>query len=241
MDYLELLKDFNYLSYITAFIQWIFLFLTISVILLIICTRLGLLKRRTKIARYLVKTYYILIPIYFVGFAIKYAPIRNSQIELNNSIDENKQVITDFAYNFVSSIVSDSLLSQKYSAQDIVNQYLDNYLSTLDSIAEPKRSGFFEGFFIKIKRKLEYSFLTKLVESIIIEKSAKLIGVSEKTGKAFYRTDLNELFKEGELVELYKMEMNNYFRDYLRFSLLIFSLGLLIPTTEIILAKIIKY
>jgi len=241
MDYLEILKDINYFSFVTAFAKWIFLFLTISVILLIICTRLGLFKRRTKTARFLVKIYYILIPIYFVGFAIKYAPIKNSQIEINNSIDENKQVISDFAFKFVSSIVSDSLLTQKRSAKDIVNHYLDYYVSTMDSITKPKTSRFFEGFFMKIKRKIEYSFLIRIVESEIIEKSTKWIGISEKTGKALYRTDFNELFKEGELVEIFKIEMNKYFRAYFRITFLIFSLGLLIPTIEIILAKIIKY
>lgn len=241
MDYYEILKDINYFSFVTAFAKWIFLFLAISVIILIVCTRLGLFKRNTTIAGYLVKIYYILIPIYFVGFAIKYAPIKNSQIEMNKSIDENKQVITDFAYKFISSIASDSLVSQDYSAKDYVNQYLDNYMSTMDSITKPKTSSFFEGFFTKIKRKLEYSFLIRLVESEIVEKSAELIGISEKTGKALYRTDLNELFMEGELVEIFKMEMNKYFRGYFSFLFLIFSLGLLIPTIEIILAKTIKY
>ena len=165
MDYLEILKDINYFSFVTAFAKWIFLFFAVSVIILIVCRRLGLFKRNSEVARYLVKIYYILIPIYFVGFAIKYAPLKNLQIEINKSIDENKQVISDFTYNFISPIVSDSLLTQDYSAKDIVNRYLDNYLSTKDSITEPKTNRFFEGFFIKIKRKLERSFLIRIVES----------------------------------------------------------------------------
>ncbi len=241
MDYLEILKDINYFSFVTAFAKWIFLFLTVSVVILIVCTRLGLFRRKAKVARYLVKLYYILIPIYFVGFAIKYAPIKNSQIEINKSIDENKQVISDFTFKFFSSIVSNSVLTKESSAKDIVNQYLDNYVSTMDSITKPKTSIFFEGFFMKIKRKIEYSFLIRIVESEIIEKSTKWVGISEKTGKALYRTDFNDLFHEGELVEIFKIEMNKYFRAYFRFTFLIFVLGLLIPTIEIILAKIIKY
>jgi hypothetical protein len=241
MDYLEILNDINYFSFVTAFAKWIFLFLTISVILLIICTRLGFFKRKTRTARYLVKLYYFLIPIYFVGFAIKSAPIKNSQIELNNSIDENKKVISDFAFSFISSIVSDSILNQKSSAKDIVNHYLDYYVSTMDSITKPKASRFFDGFFMKIKRKIEYSFLIRIVESKVIEKSTKWIGISEKTGKALYRTDFNDLFNEGELVEIFKAEMNKYFREYFKFAFIMFSLGLLLPTIEIILAKTIKY
>jgi len=241
MDYIEILKDINYFTFVTAFAKWIFLFLIISAILLIVCTQIGLFKRRTKVARYLVKIYYFLIPIYFVGFAIKYAPIKNSQIEINNSIDENKKVISDFAFEFVNSIVSDSLLSQETSTKDIVNHYLDYYVSTRDSITKPQTSSFFKGFFMKIKRKIEFSFLIRIVESEIVEKSARWIGISEKTGKALYRTDFNELFHEGELVEIFKLEMNKYFRAYFRFTFLIFALGLLIPTIEITLAKIIKY
>lgn len=241
MEYVEILKDIDYFSFVTAFAKWMFLFFAISVILLIICTRLGFFKRRTKIAKYSVLLYYVLIPIYFVGFAVKYAPIKNAQIELNNSIDENKQVISDFAYNFVSSIVSDSLLAQESSAKDIVNNYLDHYVSTKDSITESKTSRFFNKFFKKIKRKIEYSFLIRIVESEIIEESSKWIGISEKTGKDLYRTNFNKLFEEGELVEIFKHEMNKYFRAYFRFTFMLFLLGLLIPIIEIVLAKIIKY
>lgn len=241
MDYFEILKDINYFSYVTAFAKWIFLFLVISVVILIVGTRLGFFKRRTKIADYLVKLYYLLIPLYFAGFALKYAPIKNTQIELNKSIDENKQVITDFTFEFVSSIVSDSIIDQEHSAKDIVNQFLDNYVSSMNSITEPETNRFFNRFFLKIKRKLEYGFLIRLVESKVIEKSSKCIGLSEKTGKALYKTDFKKLFKEGELVEIFKSEMNKYFHAYFRFSFFIFSLGLFIPVIEIILAKIFKY
>jgi len=241
MDYIEILNGINYYSFAIAFAKWIFLFLAISIILLIVCTRIGLFKRRTKIARYLVKMYYVLIPIYFVGFAIKFAPIKNLQIEINNSIDENKHVISDFTFRFVNTIVSDSLLAQKSSAKDLVNHYLDDYVSTIDSITKPKTNRFFEGFFMKIKRKIEYGFLIRIIESEVIEKSAKLIGISENSGRALYRSDFNELFHEGELVEIFKLEMNNYFQEYFKFTFLIFALGLLIPTLEIILAKIFNY
>ena len=83
MVYLEILKDISYLSFFNAFVKWTFLFLLISIVLLIVCTRLGFFSRRTKVAKVLVKFYYVLIPIYFIVFAIKFAPIRNAQVELN--------------------------------------------------------------------------------------------------------------------------------------------------------------
>jgi hypothetical protein len=241
MDYLETLKSINYFSFVTAFVKWIFLFLAISIILLIVCRRIGLFKRRTKTARYLVKIYYILIPIYFIVFAIKLAPIKTAQNEINNLIDKNKAVISNYTFKFANSMVSDSILAQKSSAKEIVGHYLEHYVSKMDSLTEPKTNEFFEGFFTKIKRKIEYGFLIKIVESKAIEQSAKWIGISEKTEKTLYRTNFNKLFHEGELVELYKIEVNRYFRSYFRFTFLIFTLGLLIPTIEIILAKIFKY
>ncbi|MBN1990557.1 MAG: hypothetical protein JW783_14230 [Bacteroidales bacterium] len=241
MDYFEIVKGINYFSFVTAFAKWIFLFFSLSVVILIVCTRLGLFKRNAKVARYLVKIYYILIPIYFVGFAIKYAPLKNSQIEINRSIDNNKQVISDFAYRFVSSVISDSILTQESSAKDIVNRYLDCYMLTMDSITKPKTSRFFEGFFLEIKRNIEYRFLVRVVESKVIDRSAEWVGISKKSGKALYRTHFNELFKEGELVEIFKAELNRYFSRYFRFAFMIFALGLLIPTIEIVLSKIIKY
>lgn len=242
MDYIELLKNFNYLSYIAAFAKWILLFLIISIAILITCNKYRLFKRRTKVARILVKFYFIIIPIYFVLFATKYAPIKNTQIQINRAIDENKEIVTDFAYNFLSSIVSDSILCQNSSTKDIVNNYLDNSISKVDSSLEESRSyKFIKKIFYNIKRKIEFSFLKGVLESEIIREATNLIGISKKTGKTLYRTGLYDLFKEGEIVEIFKMEMNRYFRTYFRFSFFIFFLGLLLPTIEIILAKTLKY
>ncbi|QXP61561.1 hypothetical protein [Olleya sp. HaHaR_3_96] len=241
MNYLEILKDINYFSFIAAFAKWILLFLVISIIILIVCKRTGLFKRRTKTASYLVKIYYILIPIYFVVFAIKYAAIKNTQIEINNSIDVNKQLISAFTFHFINTIVSDSLLSQDNSAKDIVNHYLDKYTHSIDTMPDNKIFSVFQSFFIKTKRKVEYSFLMQILESKIIEKSVKSIGISQNSGQALYQTDFNQLFHEGALVDIFKTEMNSYFRTYFKFSFLFFLLGLLIPTIEIILAKKLQY
>jgi len=242
MDYIKLLAEINYLSYVTAFAKWIFLFLIISIVILIVCNKLGLFKRRTKTARILVKLYYVIIPIYFIVFAVKYAPIKNTQIEINNAIDKHKVVVTDFAYRFLSSIVSDSVLCQDRSTKEIVNGYLDNYIYKADSIiAEASDYNFIQRLFYKTKRKIEYSFLIGILESEIIDEATSFVGISKKTGKALYRTDLYDLFKEGEIVEIFRDEMNKYFRHFFRLMFFIMFLGLLIPGVEIILAKTFKY
>lgn len=241
MDYLELLKNIDYFSFVTAYIKWIFLFLVISVVILIVGTKLNLFKRRTKVARILVKAYYILLPLYFLFFAFKFAPIRNSQLEINKAIDDNKEVATEFAYNFLSSIVSDSLLMQEVSAKDIVNAYLNKKILETDSLSNQKGLKIGKRFIYKIKRKLEYGFLIRLMESKIIKKASGWAGIDDKTGKALYRTDLKSLFSEGEIIDIFKWELNRIYRAIYKSMFILFSLVLLIPVFEIVLAKSIKY
>lgn len=236
MVYLEILKDISYLSFFNAFVKWTFLFLLISIVLLIVCSRLGFFSRRTKVAKVLVKFYYVLIPIYFIVFAIKFAPIRNAQVELNKSIDLNKKAISENAYSFLSTMISDSLMTQNKSTKEIVDTYLDSQISKNN-----ESSGYFQSLFFTVIKKIESSFLKRLLESEVIKESTESIGISEKTGKSLYRKDIKSLFKEGQIVEIFKNEMNKHFYSYYKFAFLLFGLGLLIPVIEIILAKRFKY
>lgn len=236
MVYLEILKDISYVSFLDAFVKWILIFLLVSILLLVVCTRLGFFSRRTKVAKILVKLYYVLIPIYFIAFAIKFAPIRNAQVELNKSIDLNKKAISENAYSFLSSIVADSLITENKSSKEIVNAYFDNQLSK-----KTESGGYFQGLFFTALKKVESSFLMELLESELIKESSNSIGISEKTGKSLYRSDLKTLFKEGQIVEIFKNEMNKHFYSYYKFAFLLFGLGLLIPVIEIILAKRLNY
>ena len=236
MVYLEILKDISYVSFFDAFVKWILIFLLVSILLLIICTRLGYFSRRTTVAKVLVKFYYVLIPIYFIIFAIKFAPIRNAQVELNKSIDLNKKAISDNAYSFLSSIVADSLITQNKSPKEIVDTYLDSQISK-----KKESSGYFQSLFFTAIKKIESSFLTRILESEVIKESSNSIGISEKTGKSLYRTDIKTLFKEGQIVEIFKSEMNKHFYSYYKFAFFMFGLGLLIPIIEIILAKRLNY
>ena len=104
MKYLELFKDIDYLSYVGAFAKWIFLFLLISIILLIVGNKFNLFCREKRFANILAKSYYLIIPIYFVLFAIKFAPIRNTQNEFNRVVDKNKVVIIEFTRSFLDSM-----------------------------------------------------------------------------------------------------------------------------------------
>lgn len=241
MDLLELLKGINYFSFVTAFAKWILILLVISGVILFLGAKFKLFTRKGKVANVLAKLYYAIIPIYFIVFAIKIAPIKNSQNELNKAIDNNKVVITEFAYDFLSSVVSDSILLQKTSVKELVNAYLDTQLNSQDSLSNSRELKFAGRFLAALKRKIEYSFLSRLVESKIINKSTGLVGINKKTGKSLYKTDMYNLFKEGEIIDVFKLELNKLFGRIYKSMFLIFGLGLLLPVFEIVLSKYLKY
>ncbi len=241
MNFLELLKNIDYFSFIAALLKWMFLFLLVSILMLIVSTRFKLFKRRTKVARILVKAYYVIVPVYFLIFALKFAPVRNSQVELNKAIDKNKKIATEFAYSFLSSVVSDSLLNQEASAKDIVNNYLNRKIYMADSLAPSEEMGIGKRFAYKVKKKLEYGFLIRLVESKIIKNASGWVGIDDKTGKALYRTDFKSLFSEGEIIEIFKRELNRIYRTIYKSMFILFAFGLLIPVFETVISKILKY
>ena len=241
MDYIELLKDVDYFSFIIAIAKWMFIFLVISIMVLVIGTKLKLFKRRTKVAKVLVKLYYILIPLYFMLFAIKYAPIKNSQIEINKVIDENKEIATEFVHDFVGAVASEALLTQETSAKDLVNSYLDTYVYKADSLPQPEDLNIGKRFIYKIKREIEFNYLIVVKESKIIKEAVNLVGIDEQTGKDLYRTDFKNLFSEGEIVDIFKKQLNRTYRSIYKSMFILFLIGLLIPGIEIVLARIYKY
>lgn len=241
MDFVELVKEVNYFSFITALAKWVFLFLLVSILLLIMGKKFGLFKRRTKIANGLVKFYYVLIPLYFVIFAFKYAPVKNSQQEMNKAVDNRKEVIIQFTYEFLNTIISDSLLAQKSSARDLVNGYLDAHIYAKYSLTQSQDLGIGEKILYKIKRTVEFSFLSSLVESKILNKTSELLRIDEKTGRKLYETNLYDMFKEGEIVEIFKIELNKVYSSYYKSLFLLFGIGLLVPVLEIILSRVLKY
>ena len=240
MDYINILTEINYLSYVGAFVKWILFFFILSIIILIVSSRFGLFKRQKKTSKILVKMYYILIPIYFVIFAVKFAPIRNSQIQINKLIDNNKVVITDFAFDFLNSAVSDRILQGELSVEQIVSNYLNEVVYT-DSIKSKVKSGFGRKFLYKIKKEIEFSYLSKLLESRIIKEATSLAGINKKTGKAIYKTSFHDLFEQGELVEILKVEIDSFFAKLYNSMFVVFMIGFIFPAIEILLSKRYKY
>lgn len=237
MDLLELLKGINYLSFVVALVKWLAIFLVISIAILIVGSKFKLFTRKNKIANVLAKFYYAFIPIYFMFFAVKYAPVKNTQSELNKAIDNNKEVLTVYANEFVGSVISDSLLTQNTSVKDIVNKYLDTKMYSQDT-SDVK---FAARFLHTMKRKIEYSFLSRLLESKAIGEVSGAVGVNKKTATALYQTNMHDLFQEGEIVDLFKLELNKLFGRIYNSMFLMFGLVLLIPGVEISLSKYFKY
>jgi len=240
MDYLELLKDINIISYFVAFVKWSLLFLVISILLLIVGNRYNLFRREKRVINIVAKSYYLFIPIYFLVFALKFAPLRNTQNQLNSLVDSNRATISEFAYDFITTIDSDSLLLEKSSIKDIVDNYLKT--SVYDSLQHDLQNGSIgKRIFYKTIRMVEFNFLCNLIESRFEQETSGLIGIGRNTSEVLYKTSLYKLFNEGEIVEVLKLEMNNFFKGIYKTMFLFFILGLLIPIMEIIVAKIYKY
>ena len=240
MDYIDILAEINYLSYIGAFIKWILLFLVLSVIVLISSSRLGLFKRQKKISRVLVKLYYIVIPIYFIIFAIKFAPVRNSHTQINKVIEDNKVAVTDFAFDFLNSAISDSVLQGELSVQQTVANYLNKTVYS-DSTDNQSKKGYGRKFLYKFKKKIEFSYLSKVLESRVVKEATSLVGINKKTGKAIYKTSFHDLFEHGELVEILTMVIDSFFYKVYKSMIIMFLIGLIFPTIEILLSRHYKY
>jgi hypothetical protein len=184
--------------------------------------------------------YYIAIPIYFIVFALKFAPIRNSQIQLNKIIEDNKIVVTGFVFDFLGSVVSDSILLEESSVKQIVDDYLDEYIYT-DSIESQQKNGIGRKFIYQIKKSIEFTFLSKVLEARIIKEATGLIGINKNTGKAIYKTNFHDLFHDGELVEILKMEIDSLFNKIYKSMIVVFLIGLIFPAIEILLSRYYKY
>lgn len=240
MEYIDILTEINYLSYIGAFVKWITIFFILSVLILILITKLGLLKRQKKVARILVKLYYVVVPFYFVIFAVKFAPVRNSQVQLHKVVENHKVEVAGFAYGFLDKIVADSIKLEDLSVKQIVDNYLEK-ITYADSVQDKDKSGFGKQLIYKFKKRIEYSFLSRILESKIIRESTEVIGIKKTTGKAIYKTNFRELFKEGELVGILQKEINDLFNKLYMSMLVVFLIGLIIPVIEIALSRYYKY
>jgi hypothetical protein len=240
MEYLNILKEINYLSYLGAFIKWIFLFLVISVILLIIANKYKLFQRKNRTVNILVKVWLIFIPIWFLIFALQFAPVRNTQKEFNRLIVKHKDATAEFVYTFMGKVVSDSLLVQEASVESIVDNYLDTSVSK-ESPDEGKGFKKARRFVTNVKRNIEYNFLSRILETKMLEGASAYVGMDKHIGKAIYQTSFNDLFKEGEIVSIFKTEVNYIFGILYKSMFIAFLIGLMVPIIEIIFSKVFKY
>lgn len=236
MRFTDILKDIDYLSYVGAFAKWILLSLLVSGTILFLCSYFKLFKRNNKIANILTKLYYGLIPIYFVLFAFKLAPIHNSQKEINSIIEANQDKLTEYTSDFLDFISTNNTSIDSSSVQDIIKGFIDKN--------EPKSSSgykFGKRFLKNIKVKLEEKFLYKVSERIITRKAMGVVEIDRASGKKLVQLSFNELFNEGELIEIFQKQVNRIFRGIYQSMYVVFLIGLLIPVIEISLAKTLKY
>ncbi len=240
MKYLALLQDIDYLTYIGGFIKWSLVFLAVSIVLLLLGRRFKLFRRNKKAFNLLAKAYYVIIPIYFLVFAFQFAPIKIVQTEFNDALDDNKQVIVAYTHQLLDSLDVDHLLDRKHSIKEVVESQLKQIVVTTPQ-TEGEEKSFFEQMLDKIMAMGAVSYVSDLVESQLSEQTATMTGLSEETSASVYNKSLSSLFEEGEIVEIFRKEVDGFFGGYYTSLFVVFLIGFLIFLAEIVLAKVYKY
>lgn len=240
MDFTDIIKEINYFSYLGAFIKWILLSLAVCAALLVLAYKLDWFKRQNRIVNIIVKCYYFLLPLCFIYFGANVAPIVNSQKQINIIIDNHKVELKTYTSQFLSYFLNDSTNFRNISAKDAVKHKIQTYIEGNRGNSEPNK-GLGKRFLGNTSRKIEYGFLSKIIESKLIKKSANVIGADKHVIKQLYTANLDQLFNEGEIIESFKHQINFVFWQIYKSMFLIFGIILLIPTLEIVLAKKLNY
>lgn len=240
MDFTDILKDISLLSYAGSMIKWVLGFALVGIVLIVLGHRFKLFKRNKKVPNILAKFYYVLIPLYFIFFAFKFAPIRNTQNELNRVIHKHEPIVKKYTYDFMRMVISDSSLSNKTSVKSIVNHYIEEVVEEQSKEAASKM-GFGAKFLSKWDKKIKTRFLESILEKKLIEKTTGAVGLQSETGEALYEHSFSKLFKDGEVVDLIIAEINGIFSKAYTSMFIFMGFILLIPVMEIVAAKFFKY
>lgn len=236
------MKQIDYLSYAGASFKWIFAALAISIVILIVSYKFNLFKRNNKIPNFLAKLYYFIIPVYFVVFAFQFAQIFNTQKQILTLIDANKPTLVLFASTFLDQFIGENSESDKGSMSKIIDKYVLEYVNSKSWEAKKSENKFISDLVTKVENKIEYEFLKRVVESKIIAKLSTTAGFEENTVEQIYKSDVSTLFREGEIIEIFKGKVKEVFKGFYQPILLMFLGGLFIILVEIILAKkVLRY
>lgn len=238
MDTTQIFTEIDLLSIIGSVMKWATIFFCCSIVLLVIAGKTKLFSRRTKLAKFIVILYYISIPVYSVLFSIQFAVVKNSEKQIINAIEINKTLISEYAYDFLSVyFIAEEM--EDVSLQSLVNTYLDEEIAKYE--AEKGHLNFAEKWMFKIKKDVEYAFLYEIIESEAVSKASESMQIDTETGELIYTHSFEELFKEGELVDLFQEKVEETYSSFYTTLLLFFFLPLLIPIIESLIAKKLNY
>lgn len=226
----DFITQIDYISFLISFTLWTLSFIALSIILLTFLKKKGLLSRNKKIAKYLVILHYILVPIYFCFFSAQIAIATSLKKEIHQQVQLHGSVVSELAKIYISEVVPESFIKDGHSLESIVDLGIAAYLKNLDE----------DGY--KVYKENSLPIFKSLVKQMFIKEVSKKAMIISKTGvKQVYETEIDALINEGQLVNIFQGEINYYFKIYYRSTIVIFILGLLIPTAEILLARRFKY
>jgi hypothetical protein len=213
--------------------KYTLLFFVLSLVLLVVCKKWRLFKRKYRIWDILTSVYYIYIPVVFVGFAMFYSLAGYVRQETLALIDRAAQPISSYVALYLEKVPV--VQYKNLSVPTLKNQlvaFLDkghgelaqNAPAVFKSLPEPVKFWLMESF-----------------ASVIIEKTnakvAGMAGVDEIALAKIWEQEVLSLVKSSRITAFLSEKVENVIGGYQRLLVWILFFLLLLPATETVFAK----
>lgn len=198
--------------------------------------RLGWLARNNRWHHWLLKLYFLLLPLAggFLGF--QSGLLYGSQQQINRHLDSYAPLVQELADNiwsdfqaYVEAQKAQGLLAvSDVSVQALLNQLALDYVRSerLQEAAERAEASTTERIAFDLLDRLRASLLGKAIGEMAVEKTARYSGLNEKVLNQVLDARIEQLFQAEFLLGLLKRQISHVFKPL--YIALLIQLGLLL-------------
>lgn len=198
--------------------------------------RLGWLARNNRWHHWLLKLYFLLLPLAggFLGF--QGGLLYGSQQQINRHLDSYAPLVQELADDIWSDFqayveaqeVQGSLAVREVSVQTLLNQLALEYVRNerLLEAAERTEASMAERIAFDLLDRLRASLLGKAIGEMAVEKTARYSGLNEKVLNQVLDARIEQLFRAEFLLGLLKQQIGHVFKPL--YIALLIQLGLLL-------------
>jgi hypothetical protein len=208
--------------------KYLFLFLTLSIILLILCKKFKLFKRKNHILDKITYFYYLYIPTIFMAFAVLYSSIAYTKNQTLLIVNKAAPFINTQAAEFLDDVglpENLSIANIRDAVQIYTSELAINIFSKYDNLPQPLKTWLIE----KISSALADKILTAEIE--------KFTSLDIGKVKDLWDKDLKELISNGFITDLISQKLNERISGMQNSFVIIFIILLLIPFAETVVSK----